>query len=350
MRSVYENEIHYLPDFCSIRGVFAVVLVAQALAFTLELSSCYQIEQYWSGLGVRSLFIQWIALSSAAILCLFRSKFEKFSSLTTAIVVFVIIQIITLAVSSMVAWGMDRSFDGGSLSVSTSEFFFRNLGVSCIVTIVLLRYLHVQFQWKIQQRGEQEARLAALQSRIRPHFLFNSLNTIASLTRSDPSLAEELVQDLAELFRASLMQNQKFIRLDDELELVKQYLNIEHQRLGERLKVFWEIGDIPQDSLIPPLTLQPLVENAVYHGVELAELGGKIWLQGRSAGDKLVLTIKNTLAIDRAGLVREGNRIAVDNISARIQGCFPETGQVLISTVDDCYQVRVVIPRRVGAQ
>ncbi len=258
--------------------------------------------------------------------------------------VFIIIQLVTLAISALVYWGISEQLGLGVKLGSETEFYLRNLAVSGIIAAILLHYLYIQYQWKQQEHAGMEAKLEALQSRIRPHFLFNSLNTIASLTRSNPKLAEELVQDLAELFRASLIQNRRFVPIEDELLLVRQYLNIELQRLDGRLEVEWKTDGIPSNALVPPLTLQPLVENAVYHGIEPAESGGRIYIEAKLSNSMLVLTVRNSLPTDGFGKPRKGNRMAVENIRARIHGCFPEHGKVMISTVDGFYQVRLVIP------
>ncbi len=141
----------------------------------------------------------------------------------------------------------------------------RNMTVSGIIAAVLLRHMTIHARWRSQIKAEAEARLDALQARMRPHFLFNSLNTIASLLRSRPDQAEELVLDLADLFRTSLRRDQRWTTLADETALARRYLNIEQQRLGDRLRVEWRLDALPEDALLPPLSLQPLVENAVYH-------------------------------------------------------------------------------------
>jgi len=334
----------FLPDFCSIYGIFILVLIAQALAFLLELASYRPPEPYWSGLGLRSLFVQWVALGSAGTLCLLRRLTANLKPKKLAIMVFVVIQLVTLAISVLVYWGISEQLGLDIKLGSEAEFYLRNLAVSGIIVAILLHYLYIQYRWKQQEQASMEAKLEALQSRIRPHFLFNSLNTIASLTRSNPKLAEELVQDLAELFRASLIQNRRFVPIKDELLLVRQYLNIELQRLDGRLEIEWKTEGIPGNALVPPLTLQPLVENAVYHGVEPAESGGKICIEGTLSNSMLVLTVKNTLPADGYVEPRKGNRMAIENIRARIRGCFPEHGQVMISTANELYQVRLVIP------
>lgn len=333
-----------LPDFCTIQGVLSVILIAQALALLLELSDREPGNQFWIGLGMRSLFIQWVVLVSAAVLCQLSRFYVRWGPTRTGVIAFMIIQVVTVMVSTIVyRFVFSTVFEWYERDPGL-EFFLRNLGMSSIVSLILLRYRYVQFQWKTQERSEAEARLDALQSRIRPHFLFNSLNTIASLTRSNPGLAEEIVQDLAELFRASLMSNRKFINLSDELELVRQYLNIESQRLGARLNVIWQTDTVPGDARIPPLTLQPLVENAVKHGIELSQAGGEIRLQGHIDQNKLVLSVENSLPEGHAVQPRNGNRMALANVEARIQGCFPGKGQVFTSVSEGIFRVRVVFP------
>ena len=334
----------FLPDFCSVYGVFVIILIAQALAFLLELASDYSAGYDWSGLGLRSMFVQWIALTSAAFLCLLKKHTAQLGPRQLSLLVFLTIQTVTLGVSAVVYWSLTTPFDTWISPGSASEFFFRNFAVSGIISAVLLHYLYVQYQWKQQERASMEARLEALQSRIRPHFLFNSLNTIANLTRSNPKLAEELVQDLAELFRASLLQNRRLVTVAEELSLVKQYLNIELQRLDGRLEIEWQTDQIPNEALVPPLTLQPLVENAVYHGVEPADSGGRIYISGNQFNSTLILSVKNTMPIDNLSSTRKGNQMAIKNIKARIRGYFPNQGQVKINTENGFYQVQLIIP------
>ena len=124
-----------------------------------------------------------------------------------------------------------------------------------------------------------EARLQALQARIRPHFLFNSLNAVLSLIRRDPKRAELALEDLADLFRVLMSDGRKFVRLADEIAVLERYASIEQLRLGERLRVAWDIDNAPQDALLPPLVLQPLLENAVYHGVEPGTEAGEVLVQ-----------------------------------------------------------------------
>lgn len=192
--------------------------------------------------------------------------------------------------------------------------------------------------------AEADARFQKLQARIRPHFLFNSINTIADLTHKDPALAEELLQDLADLFRASLGRD-RVMTLSDELELSQRYLHIERQRLGERMTVEWDLEELPGDAVLPPLILQPLVENAVYHGIQPARGPGLVRITGRYRRGQVNLSVRNTLPEKSEQEDRtQGNQMAMDNIRQRLAAMYPGAGHVIESRVEGDYQVRLVFP------
>ena len=207
-----------------------------------------------------------------------------------------------------------------------------------------MRYLYIQHQWKKQTTAQADAKLDALQARIRPHFLFNSLNTIASLTREDPVLAESLTEDLAELFRANINSSQRLISFEQERELTQQYLNIEQSRLGPRLRIQWDVKAIPIDARIPPLTLQPLVENSVYHGIELSPEGGELEIHGSMRKQLITLVIRNPMGTESSSITREGNNVAIENIRLRLQSCFPDQSKLLISSSDGFFQTQIIFP------
>jgi two-component system sensor histidine kinase AlgZ len=218
------------------------------------------------------------------------------------------------------------------------------LGIAAIVGLVVLHYLYLQYLWQRQTEAENSARLQALHSRIRPHFLFNSMNTIASLTRSDPALAERVVEDLADLFRVALGDAVKPSTLSRELSLARQYLSIEKLRLGDRLQVEWDLEVLPDEAMMPPMILQPLLENAVYHGIEPAAQGGKIVISGCYRRRRINLSIRNSLPPDGETSHRQGNQLAMDNIRARLAGIFEMEASLTESHVDGEYQVRLVFP------
>jgi two-component system sensor histidine kinase AlgZ len=170
------------------------------------------------------------------------------------------------------------------------------------------------------------------------------MNTIASLTRSDPLKAEEVVENLADLFRVSLGDVQRQSTLGRELELARQYLSIERLRLGDRLQVEWEVEGIPESALLPPLTLQPLLENAVYHGIEPSTTGGSIRISGRYRKKRVNLSIRNTLPETPRKTHRQGNRLAVENIRQRLMGMYDQAAKLTESRIEGEYQVRIVVP------
>ena len=187
-----------------------------------------------------------------------------------------------------------------------------------------------------------EARLQALQARIRPHFLFNSINAVLSLMRQEPRRAEQALEDLADLFRVLMADNRQLTPIAREVDLAKQYLSIELLRLGDRLRVEWDVAHMPVDALIPPLVLQPLLENAVYHGIEPRSEPGTIHIRIARDGGQIQLTLSNPY--QPAGNHHAGNRMALANIRERLALHFDVEASVKTLAKDETYEVRIVIP------
>ncbi|OQX47363.1 MAG: hypothetical protein B0D86_00145 [Candidatus Sedimenticola endophacoides] len=298
--------IPFLPDFCNVRTLFAVVILAELLAIVLALNATPRLEQFASELSLYSLYVMWIALLFTALLCLLGRDFSRRGPGTAGLLAWLVLLAVTAAVA-LLADTLSPQTDGDH------TLLLRSLVISAIIGALLLRHFYIQYLWKRQIRAESQARFQALQSRIRPHFLFNSMNTIANLTRSDPVLAEGVVEDLSDLFRASLGDAARPARLDDELELCRRYLRIESLRLGGRLRVEWDLhGDLPLWAPLPPLILQPLVENAVYHGIEPALQPGLIRISGRYRRGRVNLGISNSLPGEGA---RGGSSVFRENKS-----------------------------------
>jgi len=218
-----------------------------------------------------------------------------------------------------------------------------NLLIAAIVGALALRYFYVASEWKRSIELEARSRVRALQARIRPHFLFNSMNTIASLTRSDPARAEEAIEDLADLFRISLSEARAQITLREELEVARIYQRIEQLRLGERLQVRWKVAELPPDAVVPSLLLQPLLENAIGHGIEPLPEGGTVTVQGRGEGNQVVIEISNPVSAT-ARSVRNGNRMALDNIRQRLELAFPGRASVTVDDGGELYRVTLRFP------
>ena len=185
--------------------------------------------------------------------------------------------------------------DQPGLTSNHWTFVVRNVFIALVVTALALRYFYITHEWRHNVELQAKARVHALQARIRPHFLFNSMNTIAALTRSNPARAEEAVQDLADLFRANLSEKRNQIPLSDEIDVARTYQRMEQLRLGDRLRVEWKIDSLPREALVPGLTLQPLLENAIYHGIEPRQDGGVVTVVGEFNKGMITIVVRNPL-------------------------------------------------------
>lgn len=344
-----QHEALFLPDFCNIRLVFGVVVIAELLAIVLVLVNL-PVDDFWDRLGLMSLFIQWVGLTSAAFLCGLRPLFTRLGNVGAAAISYLLLLLIT-AVLSEIAYRivLTHGLEAGIRDLGHGGFLLRNLGIGIVIHALVLRYLYVQHQWRRQVEAEALARLQALRARIRPHFLFNSLNTIAALTRSQPAVAEEAVQDLADLFRATLGDARDRVRLAEEIAITRQYVQLEALRLGERLDVDWELIDLPrEDLLVPSLMLQPLVENAIYHGIEPLAEGGVIRVWIRADDRQLIIRVSNPTPPGDPDKAREGNRIAQDNIRQRLALAYGDQASLKAGQRDERYEVELRFPREVA--
>jgi two-component system sensor histidine kinase AlgZ len=334
--------------------VLAVVLVAELVAIVLTLARREASESFWLDLATASLFLLWTALLSASILCGARASLARFDETRVTIVSFLLILAVTLALSEATWWLGRTAFAWFGTATdffpsSHLSFVFGNLAIAGIIGALLLRYFYVTHQWRLNVEMEAHSRVAALQARIRPHFLFNSMNTIASLTRSDPELAEQAVEDLAELFRASIGDPGHQIEMRDELEMARVYQRIEQLRLGKRLNVDWQVQQLPAHALIPALTVQPLLENAIYHGIEPRPDGGTVTVTGEQRGDMLYISIANPLPPATDASRRDGNRMALANIRERLALAYGERAGLAIEPTTDSFTVTVSIPMHEAA-
>ncbi len=336
----------FLPYFCGIKPLFLVVLVAELLAMILTLGSRVEASQLWQILSLTSLYIQWIAISYCGLLCLIRPQLIRLPNSWAGFLAWLILLFVTALVSEITYFALgESSFYLTNDINSRLSLLLKSLGISAIVGLLLLRYLYLHHLNKQQALAESQFKLQALQSRIRPHFLFNSMNTIASLTRSQPELAESITEDLADLFRVALSDARQLTTLKEEIGLAKRYLNIEAQRLGERLQVEWHLDDnLPLNALLPSLTLQPLLENAIYHGIEPSATPGKISIHAQYNRSKINLSIRNTLPNGCQNSYRQGHQLAIDNIQQRLDIAFSYRAALNRSYIDNEYQVQLIFP------
>ena len=208
---------------------------------------------------------------------------------------------------------------------------------------VLLGWL--KLRERAQAPADALARLVELQSRIRPHFLFNTLNTAIALVRVDPNRAEEVLEDLAELFRVALADagpTAEGVRLDQEVELARRYLAIEQLRFGDRLRVHWQLDPHAADARVPPLLLQPLVENAVRHGIEPNDQGGDVDIVTRARGSEVEIRVVNTVGLPSRA---QGHGLALRNVRQRLRLMHDVAARLEAGPGEGRFVVRIVMPR-----
>lgn len=306
----------YPPSFCTWKHLVTVVIITEVSVLLIGIGRGRTFD--WSWIVITSGYAQWMALFCASGVCFLSSWTHRLSP-NGAWIGNGLVVILLAAIYSQAAWLL--SGDLGLREEGSGDMFVLNsiLAVA-LVTAAFFRYLLIRTRWRAQLMAQSEARVQALQARIRPHFLFNSLNTIASLIPVDPESAEAATVDLADIFRGSMRRADRLISLKEELHLARLYLDMERRRLGERLTVVWRVEELPPRAAVLPLMLQPLLENAVGHGVQPRPGGGEITVYGRAESDNIVITIGNP--VPPAGVDRPGHGIALDNIRERLQLAF----------------------------
>jgi two-component system sensor histidine kinase AlgZ len=309
MREEPEQPSPLLPYLCSPSAILGLVLTGELLALVLVLAD-YSLSFSWVSLGITSMIIQWIVLSCALVLCQSRALLNRLSLRLSGCLAFGCCCVIAASILWISPLLISTSVDTG--------LWVRSTTIAVIFSGILLRYLYLQQQLSNQQQAELQSRIQSLQSRIRPHFLFNSMNTIASLINLDPKTAEKTVEDLSDLFRSSL-QSPGLVHLSEEIELCRRYIAIEKIRLAERLTMEWDFDEQISSALVPSLFLQPLLENAIGHGLQLLIKGGTIKLSIKKEMHMLYISIANPVPGISHRRESKGNQIALGNIRNRLQ-------------------------------
>lgn len=327
-----------LPAFCRGRIVVRVMVLAQALAILLALAPDIS-SNFWSRLGLTSLFVHWVALLTVALLCRFQRKLYKVPPQQLAALALLLLMLVTLAVSAA-AYSMLHA-GGGQQPTVFYHFLLQALLIALLVGVmgIQLFALYVEHSWRLNAQSRSE--LDALQARIRPHFLFNSLNTVAELTQQDPAAAEQALLDLASLFRAALNAGAQ-VPLSEELALARQYLALEQWRLGARLQLDWQVPAQLPHALLPCLTLQPLLENAVRHGIERCSKAGLIRFELHVSARHLTIVLTNPAG--ELPPAEGGNGMALQNIRRRLELQFGDEARLSNGVTQSEYRVKLVIP------
>lgn len=329
-------ENYFVPDLCNARAIIILLAVSEALVLAMTLIESSLLGFSWQRFTVMSFFVQWVCLLSVAVICPLRNVFVHLPALAASGLAIAVVATVTLVVSvaGEYLWPTNQG-------LVDWWWVARNVLIGGIFASMAMRYFYVQSQWQFKTQAELNARLAALQANIRPHFFFNTLNTVSSLIAIDPDKAERMLLDLAQLFRAVLKQDDSLILLQDEIELGKRYLDIEQVRLGERMRVYWHMPKPLPAIKVPQLLLQPLLENAVYHGIAPSVEGGQIDIDLHEEKQQWRLEIRNTKV---ASGTTGGNRIAQANIAARLEAL----GQGARLQIDESaaqYRVQLWLPK-----
>jgi two-component system, LytTR family, sensor histidine kinase AlgZ len=334
-----------MPDFCTLRVLGAVMLVAQLVAMVIVLvpdpAAIFNLQRVLAA----SFLVQWIALASAAFLCKLAPRIAHLSTTAGMAWAWSVPLAVTAVISALMRL-LDEAFRFGVISddIGVQPFVIGAVVLSALFAAAALRYFYVQEQLRLNVERESEARVDALQARIRPHFLFNTLNTVASLIRIDPAAAERAVEDLAELFRASLSGEKNLCALTRELELVDRYLEIEALRLGDRLRVERLIDPGVRDWPVPLLSLQPLVENAIHHGIQARAEGGTVRIEASMHEEMLRLRVHNPKPA-MVPKLSHGNHIALDNIRQRLLLHYGRKARLEVESAADYYAATLFLPR-----
>lgn len=299
------------------------------LAMVLALAKA----QSWQALNLADLlqymlYINWILLCFAALVELFHQHFQRMGIKLALICGFLLLQAIVLVTTTslnvLTYFGSNLNFQGLGLAVVRNQVGL-HLSFGILLGMFCFRYLYLREQWAQQQHSELNARIQAMQARIHPHFLFNSLNSVISLISIDPDKAEQMLLNLSRLFRASF-QELKLVKLQEEIELCQRYLEIEQIRLGERLQVEWKLEnkDLYSQVQIPLLTLQPLVENSIFHGVEKILTKSTISILIEILQNQINIIITNPYTQDNKTL-KKGHGIAIENVRQRLEAYYGPT-------------------------
>jgi two-component system sensor histidine kinase AlgZ len=333
MASIRHNDgPNRLPDFANLGVIARILIGACVIGFVAALARSTTLTEFADALLViASLGLLPLLLNILALGALSR-WLQRLSYQAGIIVVFGLSIALSTAAHHVV-----RTLTGLDAGRAANYWLF-----TAILVALLLAYFDLR--GRALSPALTEARLQALQARIRPHFLFNSINAVLSLIRSDPKRAETALEDLAELFRVLMADNRELTPLVREVELCRQYLSLETLRLGERLKVDWFVDKMPQDALIPPLVLQPLLENAVYHGIEPRAEPGVVSVNIYRRGDLVHAVLRNPYKTQ--GNHHAGNKMAVNNIRERLMLHFDAEASLNTSVENNAYQVHIAFPYR----
>ena len=334
-QSINQNRsVDALPNFRNLGATLRIVLLVNGIAVLAASAQAVSAEDIMQRFIDSAALLQPVLLTSLLVLYAVNDLLSRLVYLQAVATVMLIVAAIALAITYL----------GGDLFASPradmSFLLWRNALLGCAISALLLIYF--KFRTLSLSTALDDARLQALQARIRPHFLFNSINAVLSIVRADPKRAETALEDMADLFRMAMADNQEMAPLSHEIELSRQYLALEKLRLGERLAESWQIDDALNDAMVLSLMLQPLLENAVYHGIEPLSEGGVIAVKLQRIGHELHMDVRNPCRGKHGG--HNGNKMALENIRERLALKFDVEAKYKVESGDDFYHVHIQMP------
>jgi two-component system sensor histidine kinase AlgZ len=319
-----------LPNFRNLGILLRILLIVNLAAIAAAMIASKGAHDFWPRLLDVSMVVQPLLLVSMLALVALNDLLKHLPYYLGAVAVLAL----ELALATLF------HVYGRPLLPVEGAWLERYWTLTFLVTLMLLLYFDLR--GRALSPAISEARLQALQARIRPHFLFNSINAVLSLIREDPKRAESALEDMADLFRVVMADNRELTPLAREVELCREYLALEQLRLGERLKVEWHVDNMPADACIPPLVLQPLLENAVYHGIEPRTAPGVISINVYLAREQVHAVLRNPY--EQEGNHHAGNKMALANIRERLQLHFDAEASLATRVTDETYQVHITMP------
>jgi len=327
-------ELPALPDLRNLGTILRVLIAVNGAALVIALARAPRLSLVVGEWVSLLAFVEPHLLLELAVLWLVQPLLIRLPYATAAASVAAVTVVVAFVVH-IPAVAYSAAFDAAGV--------VKQVLLGLIAVAALLAYFHLRA--RALSPAITEARLQALQARIRPHFLFNSINAVLSLVRSEPRRAEVALEDLAELFRVLMRDNRDLAPLADEVELCRQYLDLEKLRLGERLAVDWNVKSMPGDALVPPLMLQPLLENAVYHGIEPSSERGTVSINIFLSRDEIHAVLKNPYRAS-GGSHHSGNKMALANVRERLALHFDAEASLDSRITRDGYEVHIRVPYR----
>lgn len=352
-----------MPNFRNLGIMLRILVISNGLAILQAI----MLANEWSDVAQRMMEIATlltpVLLTSLLLLWIAQPWLKRLRYWQGALATMAIVVMLTL---SIYEFGISLY----SPAISSRYFFDEARNALLSVTVCGILLLYFRLRAKMLTRALHEARLQVLRARIRPHFLFNTINAVLGIVRAQPKRAETALEDMADLFRMAMTDARDLVPLHREIQLSKQYIALEQMRMGDRLSVDWQIHDVPENALIPPLLLQPLLENAVYHGIEPLRQGGIITVVLRLGGDGIRLSVENPHAANNAATgdgqstddsrkiyeparstsqnvgnrQRSNNRMALLNIRERLDLLFDAEASYQVENGNDFYRVEIVLP------